>query len=70
MNFFHEITKKPWLADPSADEGLQSQATYALPSGKLALRVLFGTISVIFALMLIGYADRMFFPTWKPMPEP
>jgi cytochrome c oxidase subunit 3 len=70
MGIFQEITKKPWLADPAADEGLHNQATYSLPSGKLALRVLFGTISVIFALMLIGYADRMFFPTWKPMPEP
>jgi cytochrome c oxidase subunit 3 len=70
MGIFHEITKKPWLADPAADEGLQNQATYSLPSGKLALRVLFGTISVIFALMLIGYADRMFIPTWRPMPEP
>ena len=70
MGIFTELTKKPWLADPSADEGLNIQGTSFLPTGKVALRFLLCTISVIFILTFIGYADRMFFPTWKPMPEP
>ena len=70
MGIYTEITKKPWLADPSADEGLNIQGTSFLPTGKVALRVLLCTISVIFILTIIGYADRMYFPTWKPMPEP
>ncbi len=70
MGIFTELTKKPWLADPSADEGLNIQGTSFLPTGKVALRFLLCTISVIFILTIIGYADRMYFPTWKPMPEP
>ena len=70
MGIYTEITKKPWLADPSADEGLNIQGTSFLPTGKVALRFLLCTISVIFILTIIGYADRMYFPTWKPMPEP
>jgi len=70
LGIYTEITKKPWLADPSADEGLNIQGTSFLPTGKVALRVLLCTISVIFILTIIGYADRMYFPTWKPMPEP
>jgi len=70
LGIFTELTKKPWLADPSADEGLNIQGTSFLPTGKVALRFLLCTISVIFILTIIGYADRMYFPTWKPMPEP
>ena len=70
MGIFHEITKKPWLADPAEDEGLHSQGASFLPYGKVGLRVLLASVTVIFLLTIIGYADRMFFPNWKPMPEP
>ena len=70
MNFFHEITKKPWLADPAVDEGLHAQGGSFLPSGRVGLRFLLSSVSVIFALTVIGYAHRMLFTTWIPMPEP
>ena len=70
MGIFHEITKKPWLADPAEDEGYHNQGASFLPNGKVGLRVFLCVVTVIFTLTLIAYADRMFFATWSPMPEP
>ncbi|MGY8999477.1 MAG: cytochrome c oxidase subunit 3 [Rhodospirillales bacterium] len=69
MNIFHEITKKPWLTDPSEVEGLTTGGAFLVPAGKVGLRIFLVVITVIFALTTIAYADRMFFSNWVPMPE-
>ena len=68
MNIFDELTKKPWLADPSQIEGVPVQS-YFMPTGKLGLRVFLIVVTVIFTLTTIAYGDRMLFANWTPMPE-
>lgn len=70
MNIFHEITKKPWLADPAEDDSLHVQGGSFLPAGKVGLRVFLCVVTVVFSLTVIAYADRMLFSNWRPMPEP
>ncbi len=70
MGIFREITKKPWLTDPAEEEGLQDQWAFFLPVGKVGLRVFLCVVTVIFTLTVIAYADRMFFPNWRSVPEP
>ncbi len=71
MNIFHELTKKPWLADPAEVDGHSvGGSAFFLPAGKVGLRVFLIVVTVIFTLTTIAYADRMLFANWKPMPEP
>ena len=69
MSIFDELTKKPWLADPSQVEGAPVQS-YFMPVGKLALRIFLIVVTVIFTLSTIAYGDRMLFTSWQPIPEP
>lgn len=70
MGIFRELTRKPWLTDPDGIDVLHEQEVFALPSGKVGLRVFLATVTVIFSLLTISYVDRMTFSTWRPMPEP
>ena len=68
MSIFHELTKKPWL-DESQDVGsLQEQGAFFLPAGKVGLRVFLVVVTVIFTLLVIAYADRTTFATWRAVP--
>ena len=69
MSIFNELTKKPWLADPSQIVGPQASQSYFMPNQKLGLRVFLVVVTVIFSLSVIAYGDRMLFANWKPMPE-
>ena len=70
MGIFNELTKKPWLADPSQIEGASGDQGLFLPSGKIGLRIFLVVVTVIFLLTTIAYGDRMVFANWKSMPEP
>ena len=72
MSIFQELAKKPRPADPAKDDGLHAHdhITFFLPAGKVGLRVFLTVVTVLFALTLIAYANRMSFPTWTPMPDP
>lgn len=70
MNIFRELTKKPWLTDPAEIDGLAVGGGFPLPAGKVGLRVFLAVVTVIFTLTTIAYADRMFYATWRPVPEP
>lgn len=70
MNLFHELTRKPWLAEPGAVAGSHSGRTFSLPKEKVGLRVFLAVVTVLFSLVVIIYSDRMAFPDWRPLPEP
>ncbi len=70
MGIFHELGKKPWLTDKAEVDSLHDQQAFFLPAGKVGLRVFLVVVTVIFSLLIIAYANRMSFPTWRPMPEP
>ena len=70
MNFFREITQKPWLATEGPDGVIRDSVAFALPKATLGLRVFLVVVSVLFSLFFIVYSDRMLFPDWHAMPEP
>ena len=70
MSIFDELTKKPWLADPSQIDGAPANQALFLPSGKVGLRIFLVVVTVVFLLTTIAYGDRMLFSNWKSTPEP
>ena len=70
MNLFHEMTKKPWLVDPTEASSVREVGAFFLPAGKVGLRVFLVVVTVVFTLITIAYADRMLFANWLPMQEP
>jgi cytochrome c oxidase subunit III len=70
VNFFRELTKKPWLTNQDLGADLQVGGAYFLPAAKVGLRVFLGVATVVFTLLIIAYADRMGQPYWRPLPEP
>jgi cytochrome c oxidase subunit 3 len=70
VNFFREITKKPWLTAGSPAEELGDNRAFALLQSTLGLRVLLIAVSVLFSMLVIAYSDRMVLTDWRPMPEP
>ena len=70
MGIFHELGKKPWLTNQPGVDHLRDQEAFFLPAGKVGLRFFLVVVSVVFALTIIAYADRMLFSAWRPMPEP
>ncbi len=70
MSFFQQLTEKPWLASGAGAANRHQGRAFALPRATLGLRVFLVVISVLFSLLIVGYADRMAFPDWRPLPEP
>lgn len=69
MNFFHDITRKPWEASQGAVDDLNDAVATSPPAGKVALKVFFGVASVLFMLLSVAYAERMAQAGWRPLPE-
>ena len=70
MSIFHELAKKPWLDESQNADSLQEQGAFFLPAEKVGLRVFLVVVTVIFTLLVIAYADRTTFSTWRPIPVP
>ena len=74
MGILSELVKKPWLAEQTVGNGLpdhlHDQGAFFLPAGKVGLRVFLVVVTVVLTLLVIGYADRMTYSTWRSMPEP
>ena len=70
MGIFRELGKKPWLTGQADADILHDQEAFFLPAGKVGLRMFLVVVTVIFALLIIAYGDRMGFSNWRPMPEP
>lgn len=69
MNFFHDITRKPWTASQGAVDDLHDAAAMSQPAPKLGLKVFFAVVTVLFALLSVAYAERMVAAKWRPLPE-
>ncbi len=61
---------KPWQTSQAEAIKLHERSTSTLPVPKLGLRVFLAVVTVLFALMVVSYADRMALPDWHAMPEP
>ena len=69
MNFFHDITRKPWETRQSAVDDLQHAVASSPPAGKVALKWFFGVATVLFSLLSVSYAERMIVAQTRPLPE-
>lgn len=69
MNFFHDITRKPWTASQGAIDDLQDSVATSQPPAKLGLKVFFAVATVLFSLLSVAYAERMVVAQWRPLPE-
>ncbi len=70
MGIFDHLMDKPWLTGQAEAIKLHERSTVAAPVSKVGLRVFLGVVTVLFALMVVSYADRMALPDWHSMPEP
>ena len=70
MSVFREMTRKPWLEVEGEDIHLHQPAVFVLPAAKVGLRVFLVVVTVIFALTIIAYVDRLTLSNWRPLPEP
>ena len=69
MNFFHDITRKPWVASQGAVDDLSDAVATSPPAGKVALKVFFAVVTVLFMLLSVSYAERMIVAKSRPLPE-
>ncbi len=70
MNFFHELTRKPWVKEQGTVLDLHGRAAFALPTASLGLRVFLAVVTVVFSLLVAAYTHRMTLADWRPLPEP
>ena len=69
-NIFQLLTQKPWEPSQVKIDNEHDGTTLALSKAKLGVRTIIAVSTVIFSLMIVGYADRMFVYDWTSMPEP
>lgn len=70
MDFFREISSKPWLESQVAIDDTHQGGAYTLPSVTIGLRIFLGVVTVLFSLTVVAYSDRMALADWRPVPEP
>ncbi len=70
MGILNQLTAKPWLDEGEVPENLGQEAARAGAIPQFALKVFLAVASVLFALFLVTYFERMIFGDWRPMPEP
>lgn len=70
MSLFHELIKKPWLAEQGPVTEFHAGRMFPMPSEKIALRIFLTVVTVLFSLTVIVYGDRMTLSDWRPLPEP
>ena len=70
MSFLRQLTEKPWRAGGSKSASLPPGDAYTLPAPSVALRVILVIATVVFALFVVAYGDRMTFSDWRPLAEP
>ncbi len=70
MNFFGQITEKPWLAkeSPAVDPRATGESILAAP--KTGLRWFLIVVTMVFTLFIAAYAERMELSDWQALPLP
>lgn len=70
MDFFREISSKPWLESQAVLDDAHDGGAYAMPAVTVGLRVFLGVVTVVFSLLVVAYSDRMAISDWRAVPEP
>ena len=70
MDFFREISSKPWLESQAVLDDAHEGGAYAMPAVTVGLRVFLGVVTVVFSLLVVAYSDRMAISDWRAVPEP
>lgn len=69
MNFFHQLTEKPWVVQGTVADSHDGSA-FSVPTATLGLRVFLAVVTVLFSLLIVAYGSRMEFEDWRPAPQP
>ena len=69
MSIFHELTVKPWTTGQGEIDDLHAAPTSKRAAKRLALRVFLAVVTVLFALLVTAYGDRMAYEDWRPAPQ-
>lgn len=70
MNFFRELSKKPWVTPEGGTIGEHDGGRFYLPTAKVGLRLFLVVVSMLFSLITVAYLDHVRLADWRPMPEP
>lgn len=70
MGILKLLTEKPWEADDNVVDFRRGPAALPLPAAKVGLAWLLASLTVVFALISIGYSYRLTLPDWSPLPDP
>jgi len=70
MNFFRQLTTKPWLPESEDIPGIDYGGSSATIPARVGLKMFLIIVSVLFFMLTIAYAGRMAFEEWRPVPQP
>lgn len=70
MNFFRQLTEKPWLPAHGGAAGVHDHRVSETPAVRVGLKIFLVVVGVLFFLLTITYAGRMAFEDWRPVPQP
>ena len=70
MNFFDQLTVKPWLAKESPAADMRAAGKSFMSAPKSGLRWFLAVVTMVFTLFIAAYAERMEFSDWHPLPLP
>jgi cytochrome c oxidase subunit 3 len=70
VNFFDQLTEKPWLGkeSPAVDPRVTEESILAAP--KTGLRWFLIVVTMVFTLFIAAYAERMELSDWSALPLP
>ena len=68
MNFFHQLTEKPWAPRQGNVVELHDGIAFSVPTATLGVRVFLAVVTVLFSLLIMAYGSRMEFEDWRPSP--
>jgi len=69
MNFFRQLTVKPWLPDENGVVGIHDGHVSATPAARVGLKMFLVVVGVLFFLLTVSYAGRMVYEDWRPVPQ-
>lgn len=70
MNFFRQLTEKPWLPDKHGIAGMHDGRISATPAARIGLKMFLIVVGVLFFMLITAYAGRMGYEDWRPVPQP
>lgn len=69
MNILRQLMEKPWEQPGGQAVAAAAGPSFALPAATVALRVFLAVVTVLFALLVAAYSERMLYEDWRPTPR-